>query len=308
MTQSRLKNIIKKTLEEKFPSNLDKYEKEKCLNETAGKILDIIRREIFDPPDSDEGIAFDGEPIDGKFAEMAQRVLSDVKFGYLSSNLQMMMALGSAIAERYTGSSAHNFKVTLFAVRLGELAGLEKSKMQALIKGSFLHDIGKIGIPDRILLKEGKLSDFEKVTMHEHVKLGSHIIREVKWLEDAVDIVLYHHERWDGSGYLSNMEGDDIPVNARIFSIVDVFDALTSDRPYKPYITYDETIDYMKDQSGKHFDPELFDLFITIAEDSYSTISDKNFQELNNLIKDVIQRYFDIDLADKKLQTKYSLL
>lgn len=308
MTQLRLKEIIHKTLEEKFPANVDKYEKERCLNEAANRIAEIVRQEIYEPPEPDESITFDGEPFDGRFAEIARRVLADVKFGYLSSNLQMMMALGSAIAERDTGSSAHNFKVTLYAINLGALIGLGKKQMQALIKGSFLHDIGKIGVPDRILLKDTKLSDFEKITMHAHVQLGSHIIREVKWLEDAVDVVMYHHERWDGTGYLSNLEKDEIPLNARIFAIVDVFDALTSDRPYKPYITYDETIEYMRWQSGKHFDPQIFELFMGIAEDSYSSISERNYKELDNLIKDMIWRYFDIDLADKKLQTKYSLL
>jgi putative nucleotidyltransferase with HDIG domain len=306
--ETRLKTIIHRTLEEKMPEGIEKSEREKCLDQAASRIIDAINSELFRTPDKIQVDIYDEDTKRGKLDQVTNRILADIKFGYLSSNLQMMMALGSAIAERDTGSSAHNYKVTLYAARLGEVVGHGKKQMRALIKGSFLHDIGKIGIPDRILLKESKLNEYEKITMNAHVQLGAHIIRDVKWLEDAIDIVKYHHERWDGTGYPGKVSGTDIPINARIFAIVDVFDALTSDRPYKPHITYDEAIEYMNWQSGRHFDPELFESFLYISERSYQDIIGRSYDELNGQIREMIDRHFDIDLNDEKIQTSHDIL
>ncbi len=225
----------------------------------------------------------------------------------LGSNIQMLKALGSAIAERDTGSRAHPLKVTLYAVQLAEQADLNKDQIRTIIKGSFIHDIGKIGIPDSTLLKAGKLSDDERKIMNSHPTLGAHIIEGVMWLEDARDIVLHHHERFDGSGYPSGLQGYGIPISARVFTIVDVFDALTSDRPYKKALSYDDTIAYMHNQSGRHFDPTLLMKFFEIAISLYNEIRQSTIDELEELLVEVISGYSGLDPHGIYLRSLYTL-
>ena len=129
------------------------------------------------------------------------------------------------------------------------------------MKGAFLHDIGKIGIPDKILLKNDRLNDDEWKQMKLHPILGKELIADMPWFNDALDVVVHHHEKFDGTGYPDNLKGNDIPLNARIFAIIDVFDALISIRPYKNPFSYDEAIKIMKNSSGTHFDPTLLDIF-----------------------------------------------
>jgi len=151
----------------------------------------------------------------------------------MTANLETIQVLGSAIAKRDSDTDVHNYRVTLYSVRLAEAAGLPNRELQELIKGAFLHDVGKIGIHDAILLKPGPLDDEEFAEMKRHVEYGLDIVGRSRWLEDAARVVGNHHEKWDGSGYLQGLSGEGIPVSARIFAIADVFDALTSRRRYK---------------------------------------------------------------------------
>lgn len=305
---ARVRTIVRQTIKEHILDKPDEVDKEKCLADAAEKIVEALRAEAIFSSDKD---GTTGKGISGsrrKFDEIVGHILEDVRFGYLSSNLQMLMALGSTIAERDTGSAEHNYKVTLYSAMLGEEIGREQKQIQSLVKGSFLHDIGKIGIPDRILLKTSKLSSFESITMRNHVLVGAHIIKDVKWLEDAQEVVLFHHEKWDGSGYLSGLKGEKIPINARIFTIVDVFDALTSDRPYKPAMSFDQAIRYLKRQTNIHFDPEIMNCFIKISEELLCEIAAKDLSELPGMVEGMINRHFNIDLSDDKLKTKYRIL
>ncbi|WP_240127183.1 HD-GYP domain-containing protein, partial [Thermomonas alba] len=152
----------------------------------------------------------------------------------LASHVAMMEALGRAIAKRDSDTGAHNYRVAWIAARLGETLGLRDDAMRALIIGSFLHDVGKIGIPDRILLKPGRLDDDEMRVMRTHVALGEEIVADIPWLAAAAQVVACHHEKWDGSGYPHGLRGEAISAEARIVAVADVFDALTSARPYKP--------------------------------------------------------------------------
>lgn len=307
----QLKGIIEQTLKHSLDIAKLQDDCDKRIKETADEVLEALKsfceknyEESGARPESGKS----GEQKANDFNRLARKVLTDVQFSYLASNLQMLMALGSAVAERDTGNSDHNYKVTLYGCRLAEEVGLKREQIQTLIKGSFLHDIGKIGIIDDILLKPDKLTFEETTAMHNHVLTGSHIIKDVRWLEDAHEIVLFHHERWDGKGYLSGLRGKDIPVYDRIFAIVDVFDALTSDRPYKPAYTYDETLDYMEHQRSRHFDPEILDSFMLISHDLYNDIARKTMPDLADLIYYMIRRHFNIDLNDPSLQTKYSIM
>jgi HD-GYP domain-containing protein (c-di-GMP phosphodiesterase class II) len=145
----------------------------------------------------------------------------------------MMEALGRAIAKRDSDTGAHNYRVAWIAARIAERLGLSGSAMQALIAGSFLHDVGKIGIPDAILLKPGRLDEQEMDTMRTHVAQGEEIVTGMGWLDGAQAVVAAHHEKWNGSGYPRGLAGEAIPLAARIFAVADVFDALCSKRPYK---------------------------------------------------------------------------
>ena len=183
----------------------------------------------------------------------------------LDSNVELMRTLGSAIAKRDSDTDAHNYRVTLYAVRLAQAMRRPKDEIATLIAGAFLHDVGKIGIADSILLKPGKLSVAEFGTIKTHVSIGEDIVGESKWLAKARDVVAYHHEKYDGTGYLRGMKGDAIPFNARLFAIVDVFDALSSQRPYKPALPLDEVMRILTGGRGAHFDPRILDVFAPLA-------------------------------------------
>ncbi|MFT7004930.1 MAG: HD-GYP domain-containing protein (c-di-GMP phosphodiesterase class II), partial [Sulfurimonas sp.] len=165
-------------------------------------------------------------------------------------------------------------------------------KLTALIQGAFLHDVGKIGISDSILLKPDKLTVDEFETMKRHVYLGKDIIKNSKQLEDAKDVVEYHHEKYDGSEYLKGLKGEEIPINARIYPIADVFDALTSKRPYKEPYSYEKTKSMMQELSGKHFDPKFLDTFFDIVPELYNDIKDKYSDDnIKRLLEEKIYNY-----------------
>ena len=215
----------------------------------------------------------------------------------LDANLETLQGFGSAIAKRDSDTDAHNFRVTIYAVRLAEAAGLKTGRIRALIKGAFLHDVGKIAIRDNILLKPGRLDADEFEIMKTHVSHGLDIINHCQWLHDASEVVGNHHEKFDGSGYYSGLKAQEIPLAARIFAIVDVFDALTSARPYKLPLSYEESIDHLLRDSGKHFDPELLDLFVGIVAPLYPQFARHDEYARNELAK-IIRQYFKRDISE----------
>ncbi|MBF0607236.1 MAG: HD-GYP domain-containing protein [Magnetococcales bacterium] len=208
------------------------------------------------------------------------------------ANIGILRALGGAIAKRDSDTHIHNYRVTICAVRLAEILSLKSAIIVTLIKGSFLHDVGKIAISDNILLKPGKLTDDEFNQIKTHVQHGVDIIGNTAWLQDAVEVVRYHHERYDGTGYLAGLKGNDIPLGARIFAITDVFDALTSKRPYKEPFSYDKTIDILKQGRGSHFDPDILDAFLTISRDLYEQVSKGEDTALIDTLDRLTKKYF----------------
>lgn len=185
----------------------------------------------------------------------------------LEAHIGMLETLGRAIAKRDSDTGVHNYRVTWIAARLGEEAGLNPPQMRSLIAGSFLHDVGKIGIPDAILLKPGKLDADEFAVMQQHVELGGQIAGNAAFLLNAREVIEGHHEKWDGSGYPKKLSGEAIPLSARIFCIADVFDALRAKRPYKEPFSLERTMEIMREGRGKHFDPNLLDTFERIVEE-----------------------------------------
>ncbi len=163
-------------------------------------------------------------------------------------------------------TEGHTLRVTELSEKLGKIMGIENEELVYMRRGSLLHDIGKLGVPDAILLKPDKLTDEEWVIMHQHPKYAYDMIQPIEYLRPALDIPYCHHEKWDGSGYPRGLKGNDIPLQARIFAIIDVWDALTSDRPYRPAWDRKKVLEYIKNQSGKHFDPHVVDQFIKMME------------------------------------------
>ena len=210
----------------------------------------------------------------------------------LLGNIELMEVLGSAIAKRDSDTNIHNYRVSIYAVRLAEACGLDGESIRNLIAGAFLHDVGKIGISDNILLKPGRLDEAEFAVMRSHVTLGVDIIKKSAWLDHARDIVEYHHEKYDGSGYMSGLTGAAIPVNARIFAIVDVFDALTSRRPYKEPMAFDDAMAIIREQSGRHFDPDMVAKFEAISAPLHAAISSAEDHAVETMLRQLIEHYF----------------
>lgn len=214
----------------------------------------------------------------------------------LRSNLETLAVLGSAVAKRDSDTDAHNYRVTIYSVRLAEALNLDSDTIQRLIKGALLHDVGKIGIRDEILLKPGPLTLEEFSIMQTHVLHGRDIVYRSKWLEDAADVVCSHHERFNGSGYPARRRGYEIPLVARVFTVADVFDALTSRRPYKAPYPYATAIKIMKEARGEHFEPYLLDLFLSIAPALYEKYNEKGEAILKSALDEIINQYFSAGL------------
>jgi HD-GYP domain-containing protein (c-di-GMP phosphodiesterase class II) len=218
--------------------------------------------------------------------------LADYSTHLLDANLETLAVLGSAIAKRDADTDAHNYRVSLYAVRLAEKIGLGVEDMRGLIKGSFIHDVGKIGISDVVLHKPGPLNDEEYRVMQTHVAMGVDIVRRAAWLRDSVPVVAAHHEKFGGGGYPQGARADDIPLVARIFAIADVFDALTSKRPYKNPLGFQETMKIIHEGRCVHFDPKLLDAFAGIAVELHEKYAGGEEGDLRQELAAMVGRYF----------------
>lgn len=212
----------------------------------------------------------------------------------LDSHISMMEALGRAIAKRDSDTGAHNYRVAWIAARIAERMGLSGSDMQALIAGSFLHDVGKIGIPDAILLKPGKLDAQEMDIMRTHVAQGEEVVTGMGWLDGAQAVVAAHHEKWNGSGYPRGLAGEAIPLAARIFAVADVFDALCSKRPYKEPMTLDATMEILERDTGSHFSPAVMAAFRPMAREIYERLSGGSEADARQLLEERIRLHFEM--------------
>lgn len=163
-------------------------------------------------------------------------------------------------------TQGHSQRVLDMTLRMARKLGFTDEEIIHVQRGALLHDIGKMGVPDHILLKEGPLTEEEWEIMRKHPVYANDMLSTIPFLRKATDIPYCHHEKWDGSGYPRGLKGEEIPLSARIFAIVDVWDALRSDRPYRPAWSDEEAIKYIKEQSGKHFDPAVVEVFLEIQE------------------------------------------
>ena len=180
------------------------------------------------------------------------------------TRLNIVQALGMAAEYKDNETGLHVIRMSHFSRIIALEAGFSPDEAEELLHAAPMHDVGKIGIPDAILQKPGKLDENEWLIMQKHPEIGAQIIGEhnASMLQMARRIALGHHEKWDGSGYPAGLAGDDIPIEARIVAIADVFDALTSVRPYKKAWTVEDAVALIREQSGRHFDPQLVECFI----------------------------------------------
>jgi HD-GYP domain-containing protein (c-di-GMP phosphodiesterase class II) len=190
-------------------------------------------------------------------ADAIESAYDELEFAYDRT----LSALMSALDARDRETEGHSTRVSELACLLGAELGLNAFSLKAIERGSLLHDIGKIGISDTILHKPAPLTEEEWETMRLHPDIGARIIEDIPFLQETLPIIRYHQERWDGSGYPVGLSGKDIPLQARIFAVADAFDALISDRPYRKRIPVEEALDYLMEQSGILFDPEIVSAF-----------------------------------------------
>lgn len=185
---------------------------------------------------------------------------------------ETLEALGAALDLRDNETAGHSHRVTQYCLEMARTMGAQEGQLKQIERGAYLHDIGKIGIPDSILLKPGKLTDEESAVMQTHVRVGYDLVCRIAFLAPAAEIVLTHQERFDGTGYPQGLVGREIPLGARIFAVADTLDAMTSDRPYRKALTFATAKEEVERESGRQFDPEIVQAFLSIPEPRWKTI------------------------------------
>jgi response regulator RpfG family c-di-GMP phosphodiesterase len=196
-------------------------------------------------------------------------------------------ALGAALDLRDPETEEHCRRVAGNSVLLGEAMRLEPEALRNLRWSSYLHDIGKIGIPEHILSKRSSLTAEERRLINEHPLLGFRMIRNIEFLKDATDVVLYHHEKYDGSGYPFGLKGNDIPIAARIFAVTDTMDAMLYDRPYRKALSFAELVSELTRQSGRHFDPGVVQAFLGFWQPHWNGIPPTGFVQAGETIAEI---------------------
>ncbi len=203
----------------------------------------------------------------------------------------ILFALAQAVEQRDHQTAGHCERLAFISVAMGMAMGLERPKLLALYRGGFLHDVGKVGIPDSILFKPGVLTAEEWVTMRSHTRRGEEICRHLTSLSPVLPIIRHHHERWDGSGYPDGLRTTQIPQLARIVQVADIYDALISARPYKPAFAPHEALRIMREETDCGWrDPEIVNLFFSLHEGviskiaEYTTGSDRNLEAMRNTL------------------------
>jgi putative nucleotidyltransferase with HDIG domain len=217
--------------------------------------------------------------------EMLRQAMEDLEHSYDVT----LEALGDALDLKDSETEGHSKRVTAYTIALARAMGISPAEIKVIARGAFLHDIGKMAIPDEILRKPGKLTPGEQELMREHCTRGYHMLRKIHFLSKAAEIVFCHQEHYDGSGYPSGTKGSDIPIGARIFAVADTLDAITSDRPYRKARTFDLAREEILRCSGTQFDPRVVETFLKIPNELW--------HELRTEITGQNKRYSTFDLA-----------
>jgi putative nucleotidyltransferase with HDIG domain len=181
-------------------------------------------------------------------------------------------ALGDALDLKDAETEGHSKRVTAFTIAIARAIGLSSDQIRVIARGAFLHDIGKMAIPDAILRKPGALTPDEVVIMREHCYRGYQMLRKIPFLAEAAEIVYSHQERFDGTGYPRGLKGEGIPLGSRLFSVADTLDAITSNRPYRPAQTLEAAIEEIQKWSGRQFDPEVVKVFVSMPQNIWDDL------------------------------------
>lgn len=202
--------------------------------------------------------------------ELFTRVRSLLKLKRHTDELEnaetVLFSLALSVEAKDPYTNGHCDRLARYSVALGKSLGLHAEQLKALQRGGILHDLGKIGVPESILLKPGPLNDMERAVVREHPAIGERICKPLKSLRTVLPIIRHHHERWDGSGYPDGLAGEAIPLTARILQVADIYDAFTTERPYKRALTQDEAIALMREETAKGWwDPRLVEAFIGLV-------------------------------------------
>ena len=201
--------------------------------------------------------------------EQLQSALQQVERSYEDT----LQALGKAIDLRDHETAGHCQRVCRYSLEIARAMSWSQKQLETLARGAYLHDIGKLGIPDGILLKPGPLTESERKFMQQHVQIGFDVIKDVPFLADAAEIILMHHEQYGGAGYPRGLKGEKIHPGARIFAVADTLDAITSDRPYRRASSFEPARETIRRLSGSQFDPQVVEVFLSIPEDVWPTIA-----------------------------------
>jgi len=185
-----------------------------------------------------------------------------------------------ALDTRDTETQGHSRRVSEYTVTVARHMGVQEPELTQMRWGALLHDVGKIGVPDAILRKPGPLTPEEWVEMRKHPELGRRILSGIKFLEGAVPVVYCHQERYDGTGYPRGLKGDQIPLGARIFAVVDTLDAMTMNRPYRKALPYERAHEEIRQFTGSQFDPEVVDHFLQIPKEHWEDVNRQIKNEL----------------------------
>jgi response regulator RpfG family c-di-GMP phosphodiesterase len=185
---------------------------------------------------------------------------------------ETLEALGEAIDLRDSETAGHSRRVSLYSIKILTGIGGTEEQLRSVAMGAWLHDIGKLAIPDAILLKPGPLTSEERRAMQRHSQIGYDLVKRISFLAEAAEIVLLHHERCDGSGYPLGLKGPDIPLGAKIFAVSDTVDAMTSDRPYRSARTFQEAREQVQLGSGRLYDNQVADIFLSIPNETWEAI------------------------------------
>jgi putative nucleotidyltransferase with HDIG domain len=217
--------------------------------------------------------------------EMLRQAMEDLEHSYDIT----LEALGDALDLKDSETEGHSKRVTAYTIALSRAMGIAPAEIKVIARGAFLHDIGKMAIPDDILRKPGPLTQEEQAVMREHCTRGFHILRKIPFLNEAAEIVFSHQEHYDGSGYPTGLRGGEIPIGARIFAIADTLDAITSDRPYRKANSFDAARQEILRCSGTQFDPSVVEVFLKIPNELW--------HELRSEITGQNKRFSTFELA-----------
>jgi putative nucleotidyltransferase with HDIG domain len=211
--------------------------------------------------------------LSASFFEQEKRFVAKIEV----ANDNTLMALASALDVREHNTGVHSLRVADYMLRLAGEAGVrDRDTLDVFWRGALLHDVGKIGIPDKVLLKPGPLSDEEWVVMRNHPEVGAGMLRKIEFLRGPSEIVLSHHEWYNGAGYPRKLKGAQIPIGARLFAVIDVYDALTTDRAYHTARSHTEALAKIREKSNTHFDPAIVAAFTKIPFEELRGIAKKN--------------------------------